>query len=64
MVLNLCGDVCMWAYQPSTEPEILISFPAKAASSPGEGKIHMHAALMQTNTHKTTTPANAEGGTR
>lgn len=52
MVLNLCGDVCMWAYQPSAEPEILISFPAEPASSPGEGEIH---------TKQTTTMAHAEG---
>lgn len=43
MVLNLRGDVCMWAYQPSAEPEILISSPADPASSPGEGGIHTHA---------------------
>lgn len=43
VVLNLCGDVCMWAYQTSTEPEILISSPAQPASSPGEGEIHTHA---------------------
>lgn len=38
-LLNLCRDVCMWAYQPSAEPEILISFPAEPASSPGEEEI-------------------------
>lgn len=50
MVLNLCGDVCMWAYQPSTEPESLISPPAEPASSPGEGEIHTNARLR--NTHR------------
>lgn len=52
MVLNLYGDVCMWAYQPSTKPEILISSPAEPAISPGEGEIHTHAVLMHTNTHR------------
>lgn len=50
MLLNLCGDVCMWAYQPSTEPEILISSLVEPASSPGEEEIHTHSTLM-TRTH-------------
>lgn len=34
VVLNLCGHVCMWAYQLSAEPEILISFPCRASKFP------------------------------
>lgn len=35
VTLNLCWDVCMWAYQPSAEPEILIPSPPEPASPHG-----------------------------
>lgn len=54
-VLNLFGPVCMWAYQPSTEPEMLISSPAETASSPGEGEIHMHVGLIYNTQAQATT---------
>lgn len=50
--LNLCGDVCVGGYQPSTELEILISPPAEPASSPGEGEIHTYATLTAENTQR------------
>lgn len=43
ITLNLGGDVCMWAYQPSAVLGTLIPPPAEPARSPVKEPVRMHA---------------------